>query len=159
MRQNAILTKKRHFLQKKGASNFNTPYSKVLQQNKFFLILHERGQHPKVGHSFCLVLGLLDLFYQVSFLCGCSLVFEINTIQLCMEYCCKVLTGASSCYLDILDKLQRWISMTIDPSPGVSLEPLAYHQNVASLNLFYRFNWIGWAGSTSSFSWWVHSIF
>ena len=159
MRQNAILTKKDNFYKKKGASNFNTPYSKVLQQIKFFLTIHERGQHPKVGHSFCLVLGLLDLFYQVSFLCGCSLAFEIITIQLYMEYCCKVLTGASSCYLDMLAKLQRWISMTIDPSPGVSLEPLAYHQNVASLNLFYRLNWIGWAGSTSSFYWWVHSIF
>ena len=30
-----------------------------------------------------------------------------STIRLCMEYCCHVWAGASSCYLELLDKLQN----------------------------------------------------
>ena len=45
-----------------GAENFNTlssdlfttPYSKVLQQNKFLLIFYESVQGPRAGCSFCL---------------------------------------------------------------------------------------------------------
>ena len=43
-----------------------------------------------------------------------------------------------SCYLELLDKLQKWICRTIGPSYTVYLEPLAQCQNVASLSLFYR---------------------
>ena len=35
-------------------------------------------------------------------------------------------------YLDLLDKLQKRICRTVGPSLTVSLEPLAYCQNVAS---------------------------
>ena len=31
------------------------------------------------------------------------------TIQPSMEYCCHVWAGAPSCYLKLLDKLQKWI--------------------------------------------------
>ena len=47
--------------------------------------------------------------------------------------------GAPSCYLELLDKLQKWICRTVGPSLAVSLEPLAHHRNVASLSLFYRY--------------------
>ena len=57
----------------------------------------------------------------------------------CMEYCCHVWAGAPSCYLELLDKLQKWICRTVDPSPAVSLEPLAHRRNVTSLILFYRY--------------------
>ena len=57
----------------------------------------------------------------------------------CMEYCCHVWAGASSCYLELLDKLQKRICRTIGTSLVASLEPLAYCQNVASLSLFYRY--------------------
>ena len=30
-----------------------------------------------------------------------------STIRLCMEYCCHVWAGAPSCYLELLDKLQK----------------------------------------------------
>ena len=62
-----------------------------------------------------------------------------STIWLCMEYCCHVLAGAPSCYLELLDKLQKWICRTVCPSLAASLEPLAHCQNVASLSLFYRY--------------------
>ena len=39
----------------------------------------------------------------------------------------------------MLDKLQKWIYRTVSPSLGASLEPLAHHQNKASLSLFYRY--------------------
>ena len=56
-----------------------------------------------------------------------------------MEYCCDVWAGAPSCYLELLDKLQKWICRTVGPSLAASLEPLAHRQNVASLSLFYRY--------------------
>ena len=32
-----------------------------------------------------------------------------STIRPCMEYCCHVWAGAPSCYLELLDNLQKWI--------------------------------------------------
>ena len=52
-----------------------------------------------------------------------------------MEYCCHVWAGAPSCYLDLLDKLQKRICRIVGPSLTTSLEPLADHRNVASLSL------------------------
>ena len=62
-----------------------------------------------------------------------------STICPCMEYFCHVWVGAPSCYLDLLDKLQKRICRIVGPSLAASLEPLAHHQNVASLSLFYRY--------------------
>ena len=56
-----------------------------------------------------------------------------------MEYCCHIWAGAPSCYLELLDKLQKRICRTVCPSLAASLEPMAHHQNVASLSLFYRY--------------------
>ena len=56
-----------------------------------------------------------------------------------MEYCCHVRTGAPSCYLELLDKVQKRICRTAGPSLVASLEPLAHRRNVASLSLFYRY--------------------
>ena len=47
-------------------------------------------------------------------------------IPLCMEYCCHVWAGAPSCYLELLDKLQKRICRTVGPSIAASLEPLAH---------------------------------
>ena len=58
-----------------------------------------------------------------------------STIHPCMEYCCHVWAGAPSCYLELLDKLQKRICRTVGPSLAASLEPLA-HRNVANLSLF-----------------------
>ena len=62
-----------------------------------------------------------------------------STICPCMEYCCHVWAGAPSCYLELLDKLQKRICRTVGPSLAASLEPLAHHRNVASLSLLYRY--------------------
>ena len=44
-----------------------------------------------------------------------------------------------SCYLDLLDKLQKRICRIVGPSLAACLEPLAHRRNVASLSLFYRY--------------------
>ena len=62
-----------------------------------------------------------------------------STIRPCMEYCSQVWAGAPSCYLDLLDKLQKRICRIIGPSLADSLEPLVHRRNVASLSLFYRY--------------------
>ena len=62
-----------------------------------------------------------------------------STIRPCMEYCCHVWAGAPSCYLELLDKLQKPIYRTVGPSLAAFLEPLVYLQKVASWSLFYRY--------------------
>ena len=62
-----------------------------------------------------------------------------SPIHPCMEYCCHVWAGAPSCYLELLDKLQKRICRIVGPSLAVSVEPLAHRRNVASLSLFYRY--------------------
>ena len=61
------------------------------------------------------------------------------------------LAGAPSCYLELSDKLQKWICKTVVSSLATSLESLAHHQNAASLSLFCRYylvdvhlNWLNW---------------
>ena len=56
-----------------------------------------------------------------------------------MKYCCHVWAGGPSCYLELLDKLQKRICRIVGPSLAASLEPLAHRRNVASLSLFYRY--------------------
>ena len=56
-----------------------------------------------------------------------------------MEYCCHVWAGAPSCYLEMLDKLQKWICRTVGLSLAASLEPLAHRGNVASISFFCRY--------------------
>ena len=46
----------------------------------------------------------LDSFYEAFFSWGYSVLYK-STIQLCMENWCLVWGGASSCYLELLDKL------------------------------------------------------
>ena len=62
-----------------------------------------------------------------------------STLWPCMEYCCHVRVGACSCYLELLEKLQKRICKTVGPSLAASLKPLSHPQNVVSLSLFYRY--------------------
>ena len=62
-----------------------------------------------------------------------------STTWPCMKYCCHIWAGASSCYLGLLDKLQKWICRTVGPSLAASLEPSGHRRNVASLSLFYSY--------------------
>ena len=54
----------------------------------------------------------------------------------CMEYCCHIWAGALSCFLELLDNVQKQICRTVGPSLATSLEPLAHCRNIASLSLF-----------------------
>ena len=62
-----------------------------------------------------------------------------STIWPFIEYCCHVWADAPSCYVELLDKLQKCICRAVGPSLATSLESLAHRQNVASLSLFYRY--------------------
>ena len=66
-----------------------------------------------------------------------------SSIQPCMEHCWHFWAGAPGCYLELLDKLQKQICRTVVPSQAACLESLAYHWNVASLSLFYKY-YFGW---------------
>ena len=62
-----------------------------------------------------------------------------STIEPCMEYCFHIWANAPTCYLGLLDKLQKCICRTVGPSLAAFLEPLTHSQNVASLSHFYRY--------------------
>ena len=62
-----------------------------------------------------------------------------STLHPCLEYCCHIWAGAHSCYLEMLDKLQKQIRGAVGPSLAAYLEPLAHPGNVASVSLFYRY--------------------
>ena len=49
-----------------------------------------------------------------------------SNMRPCMEYCCHAWAGAPSCYLELLDKLQKRTCRTVGPSLAASLEPLAH---------------------------------
>ena len=78
------------------------------------------------------------LIHFVKFLSPEVFMYLYKTI-ICMEYCCHVWDGGPSCYLKLLDKLQKLICRTIGPSLAASLEPLAHRRIVASLSLFCRY--------------------
>ena len=60
-----------------------------------------------------------------------------STICPCMEYCCHVWAGAPSCYLEMLDKLQKWIWWLLVPHLLLLLKTLAHCRNVASLIVIF----------------------
>ena len=62
-----------------------------------------------------------------------------STICPCMEHCFHAWAGSPSCYLELLDKLQKRICRTVGPPLAAFLEPLVHRRNVASLNLFCRY--------------------
>ena len=81
--------------------------------------------HPKKA----LICSMKFLFPEV------ALYLYKATIWPYMEYCSHVWASASSCYLGLLDKLQKQICRTVCPSLAASYEPLAQCQNVVRLSL------------------------
>ena len=65
-----------------------------------------------------------------------------STIRPCMEYCCHVWTDAHSCYLDLLDQLQKRMCRTVGPSLAASLEPLLRPSLRSSLTVNLNFSLI-----------------
>ena len=77
-----------------------------------------------------------SLIRSMKFLCPeVALYLYKSTIRPCMEYCCYVWADAPSCYLDLLDKLQKRLCRIVGPSLAASLEPLAHRRNVASFSI------------------------
>ena len=68
-----------------------------------------------------------------------ALYLHKPTICACMEYCCHVWAGAPSCYLELLDKLQKRICRIVGPSLAASLELLVHRRNFASISFFNRY--------------------
>ena len=67
------------------------------------------------------------LIHSMKFLSSeAALYLYKSTIRPCMKYCCHVWVGAPSCYLELLDRLQKQICRTVGPSLAASLEPLAH---------------------------------
>ena len=67
------------------------------------------------------------LYHSMKFLSPeVALYFYKSTICPCMEYCCHVWAVAPSCYLELLDKLQKQICRIVGPSLAASLQPLAH---------------------------------
>ena len=96
----------------------------------FYIISIAKTSSKKIG---ALILSMKFLSPEV------ALYLYKSTIRPCMEYCCYIWAGAPSCYLKLLDKLQKRICRTVGPSLAASLEPLAHCRNAASLSFFFRY--------------------
>ena len=62
-----------------------------------------------------------------------------SSMQSCMEYCCHVWDGVSSCCLELIDKLRKRIRSGVDPSLDASFGPFAHLRNTVTLSFFYRY--------------------
>ena len=75
---------------------------------------------------------LKSWFVLLSFFLHRLLIISINlSLWPCMKYCCHTWADAPSRYLDILDKLQRWVCRTVFPTLVASLELFALCRNLA----------------------------
>ena len=61
-----------------------------------------------------------------------------------MKYFFYAWCVAPSCYLDMLDKLEKLLFWTFGTSPAASLKPSPQHHNVARLYLFCRYHCSRW---------------
>ena len=104
-------------------------FSSQLDWGSYIISIAKTGT-KKIG---TFILSMKFLFPVV------ALYLYKSAIWPCMEYHCHVWCGFPSCYLELLDKLQKQLCRTVGPSLVVSLEPLAHCHNVASLILFYRY--------------------
>ena len=82
-----------------------------------YIISIAKNASKKIG---ALIRSMKFLFPEV------ALYLYKSTIWPCMEYCCHVWANTPSCYLELLDKLQKQIFRTVGSSPAASLEPLAH---------------------------------
>ena len=82
---------------------------------------------------------------------GVALYLYKSTTDIYIPYCCHVWAGAHSCYLQILDKIQKQICRTVGPS----LDPLLSTWLIIDMQLLYTFsvgttlldvqmNWLTW---------------
>ena len=103
------------------------PFSSKLDWGSY-VISNAKTASKKIG---ALIHSIKFLFPEI------ALYLYKSTIWPCIEYCCHIWAGAPSRYLQLLDKLQKRICMTVGSSLVASLEPLAHPQNVVSLREVY----------------------
>ena len=115
-------------LEKKSSFNIRGFYFSFKLNWGSYIISIAKAASKKIG-ALILSMKLLPEF---------ALYLYKFTILSFMEYNCHIWAGAPSCYLELLDKLQKWICRTVGPLFASSLEPLAHCRNVANLSLFYR---------------------
>ena len=95
-----------------------------------YIISIAKTASKKIGALIC---SMKFLFPEVTlYLCK-------STIQPYMEHRCHDWAGVLSSYFEILDKLQKRICRTVNPSVAITLKPLSHQQNVANLSLFCRY--------------------
>ena len=90
------------------------------------------------------------LIFSVKFLSPEVAVYLYkSTIHLCMEYWCHIWAGTRSCYLELLDKLQKQICRTVGPSraPYVGSLTKCSHFKFFSIGITLvnvHINWLNW---------------
>ena len=115
-----------------------------------FLILHFWYY---IWMTFLMILSMILLFMMMILLSILTLIrhlisdknlnlyLSLNLVYktLCMKYCSQVWAGAPSCFLELLEKLQKRICRTTGPSFVASVEPLAHCRSVVGLSLLCRY--------------------
>ena len=102
--------------EKSSSKMLGLTFSSKLDRGSYMISIAKPAS-KKIG---ALIHSIKFLFPEV------ALYHYESTIHPCMEYCCHVWAGAPSCYLELLDKLQKRICTTVGTSLAASLEPLAY---------------------------------
>ena len=103
-------------------------------------VLEEKSSFKMLGLTFCSKLDwgsyiislaktapkkIGELIHSMKFLSPeVALYLCKSTIRPCMGSCCHVWADAPSCYLELLDKLQKRICRAVGPSSAASLETL-----------------------------------
>ena len=83
----------------------------VLEEKSYFKMLDWGSYIISIGKAASKEIGVL--IRSIKFLSPeVALYLYKSTIHPCMEYCCYVWTGPPSCYLELLDKLQKQICRT-----------------------------------------------
>ena len=92
-------------------------------------ILEEKSSFRMLGLTFSskldrgsYIISVAKTSFKEMEIAEVALYLYKSTIRPCMEYCCHIWAGAPSCYLELLDKLQKWICRIVGPSLVASLE-------------------------------------
>ena len=92
----------------------------VLEKKSSFKMLGLTLSSKLVWDSYIIAIAetaskkIVALIRSMEFLSpGVALYLCKSTVRPCMEYCCLVWAGAPSCYLELLDKLQKRICRTV----------------------------------------------
>ena len=86
------------------------------------------------------------------------------TIRSFVEYSCHVWAEGLSYYLDMLNKLEKWVHRTVGPKLAASFKPLGHRRKLAFLNFSVGISLVDvhrtdWSGFTSLILWELHSLF